>query len=91
MIPEVAASEPGTAQTFGVSSMRALRRGGRGSRHSVAHDWSGVTKRTASGTVWKGRPKRVIALYAKADSSPGGVPKYGGTREILPEFAATMR
>ena len=57
----------------------------------VLHDRCGVTKQTASGTVWKGRPKRVIAPYAKADLPPVGIPKYSGARETLLEFAATMR
>ena len=56
----------------------------------AAHGLCRVTKRTVSGTVWKGWPKRVIAPYAKAGSSLVGVPKYSGTREILLEFAATM-
>ena len=50
--PQVAASERGIAQTGGkkfLAGVVGLQRG----------------TRTDSGTVWKGRPKRVIAPYAK--------------------------
>lgn len=32
----------------------------------------GVTKRSVSGTAWKGRPQRVTAPYATIAPSPGG-------------------
>ena len=91
MIPEVAASEPGRAQTSYVPSLQALRSWGRGSHMSGLLTWRRVTKHTVIETAWKSRPKRVIAPYVKADVPLSGVPKYSGARETLLEFAATMR
>ena len=89
MIPEVAASETGRAQTF-TCKRQALRRGSWDPQAEAALQHR-VTKLAFSGTVWKSRRNRVIAPYAKSGQSLSGDPKYAGTREILAELAATMR
>ena len=91
MIPVVAASETGRAQTICVSSLQALRMWGRGTHRLRLQSQYRVTNQTVSGTVWKSRRNRVIAPYAKTDLTLRGVPKYSGARETLLEFAATMR
>ena len=91
MIPAVAASEPGGAQTGAAHSVRALPPRGRGARLPGLHPRRGVTKRAPSGTALKGRRNRVMAPYAKGGAPPAGGPKYGGARGTLPESAATMR
>ncbi|GAC1414752.1 MAG: hypothetical protein NVSMB66_7820 [Candidatus Doudnabacteria bacterium] len=39
---------------------------------------------------WTDGPKKVTALYTKDERSPGGVPKYHGTRGILWESGQTI-
>ena len=60
-IPPVAASERGRAQTFGVPSVRALRRRGCGSRRWSMHAPRQVRNHGAMGRVWEGPPERVKA------------------------------
>ena len=72
-IPEVAASEPGRAQT----RMRAFW----GS--DCIYDLISLTERS-----WKDRPKRVKAPYVK-DKSTEQYPEYHETRETLWECAGT--
>ena len=48
-------------------------------------------EKTVKRTAWKGRPKKVTALYLKMDFSFPVAPKYRGARETLWESAGTIR
>ena len=78
MIPRVAASESGGAQTGGVGTRR------RGSR--AADEGTGER----SGTGWKTGPQGVRAAYAKRESGNEAAPEYRRTRGIRREPAGTI-